>query len=356
MKQKRLFVRAGLMAVILVSTTFISWELHLRSQGRGLSYDDGGSLWSDKRKQVYEDIDKATVFIGSSRIKYDLDIHTWQNITGDHVIQLANVGSSPRLILDNLAEDTNFKGKLVIDVTEFLFFTQAPYVDKTPSENLDYYKKETPAQKFSFALNQVLESNLYLLDKEEYSLNALLSGLKIPNRTDVYEFPDFPAGFTPVTFDRQSYMTDRLVNDTNLLNKVTAVWGMLGKMAEKMPPMSDAAIDGIMMSVKAACDKIRARGGQIIFVRTPSSGPLLAMERMAFPREKFWNRLLAVTGCQGIHFEDYPPIAKFECPEFSHLSVTQAVSFTKAFITILENKGWKFPSHNNITASTNPKI
>src|SRR5688572_24429181 len=142
MKQKRLFVRAGLMAVILVSTTFISWELHLRNQGRGLSYDDGGSLWSDKRKQVYEDIDKATVFIGSSRIKYDLDIHTWQNITGDHVIQLANVGSSPRLILDNLAEDTNFKGKLVIDVTEFLFFTQAPYVDKTPSENLDYYKKE----------------------------------------------------------------------------------------------------------------------------------------------------------------------------------------------------------------------
>ena len=142
MKKKGLFVKAGLLAVVLVSATFISWEIHLRDQGRGIAYDDGGSLWSDKRKQVYEPIDKATVFIGSSRIKYDLDIPTWQKITGDHAIQLANVGSSPRLILDNLADDTNFKGKVVIDVTEFLFFTQAPYVEKTPAENIDYYKKK----------------------------------------------------------------------------------------------------------------------------------------------------------------------------------------------------------------------
>src|SRR3954454_7874272 len=124
MKQKRLFLKAGLLAVFLVSAFVLSWEMHLRNQERGISYDDGGSLWSDKRKQVYEPIDKATVFIGSSRIKYDLDIPTWQRLTGDHAIQLANVGSSPRLMLNDLAQDENFKGKLVIDVTEFLFFTQ----------------------------------------------------------------------------------------------------------------------------------------------------------------------------------------------------------------------------------------
>src|SRR5215210_2593526 len=134
MKQKRLFLKAGLLAIILISATFISWEMHLRSQGRGVSYDDGGSLWSDKRKQVYEPIDKATVFIGSSRIKFDLDIPTWQTITGDHAIQLANVGSSPRLMLNDLADDKNFKGKLVVDVTEFLFFGQDPFVNKTPAE------------------------------------------------------------------------------------------------------------------------------------------------------------------------------------------------------------------------------
>lgn len=39
--------------------------------------------------------DKSTVFIGSSRIKFDLDIDTWEGITGDHAIQLACVGSTP---------------------------------------------------------------------------------------------------------------------------------------------------------------------------------------------------------------------------------------------------------------------
>src|SRR5919107_2937306 len=108
MKQKRLFLKAGILALVLVSAFLASWELYLRHQGRGISYDDGGSLWSDKRKRVYEPIDKATVFIGSSRIKYDLDIPTWKKITGDEPIQLANVGSSPLPMLYDLADDTNF--------------------------------------------------------------------------------------------------------------------------------------------------------------------------------------------------------------------------------------------------------
>lgn len=313
----------------------------------------GGALWSDKRKQVYQPSENATVFIGSSRIKFDLDIPTWQSLTGDHAIQLANVGSSPRLMLEDLANDENFKGKLIIDVTEFLFFSNAPNVDKTPAENLAYYKKETPAQKFSFAVNHALESNLIFIDKEEYSLNALLAGTKIPNREGVYEFPDFPADFTPVTFDRQSYMTERMAKDTNIQNQVKMVWAMFGKMAEKAPPITIGATDSIIASVKSACDKIKARGGQVMFVRTPSSGPFRAMEKMAFPREKFWNKLLAATRCEGIYFEDYPEIAHFECPEFSHLSVPQAISYTKSLVSILREKGWKFSSCDNTIASTN---
>ena len=353
MKQKHLFIKAGILACILISATLVSWEWHLRQQGRGVAYDDGGSLWSDKRKQVYEPIDKATVFIGSSRIKFDLDIPTWQNTTGDHVIQLANVGSSPLPMLNDLADDKDFKGKLVIDVTEFLFFNQTPFAYKTPVENLTYYKQETPAQKFSFIVNKALESKLQFLDKEEYSLNALLALSRVPNRENVYEFPDFPAGFTPVTFDRQSYMTDDLTKDPKQIKQVTDVWELFGKMAASAPPITAAATDSIIGSVKAAVDKIKARGGQVIFVRTPSSGPFLAMERMAFPREKFWNKLLAATQCEGIHFEDYPAISNFQCPEFSHLSMSQARSYTQSLINILQEKGWKFPSGNNPIASTN---
>ncbi len=203
-------LKAGMLAFVLVTATVVFWELYLRHQGWNISYDDGGSLWSNKRKQVYEPKDKATVFIGSSRIKFDLDIPTWQNITGDKVIQLANVGSTPRPLLSDLADDKNFKGKLVIDVTEILFFSTSPQPNVTPLENLAYYKKETPSQKFSFMINHGLESKLFFLDKDNLSLNALIDKANIPNRPGVFQFPHFPSDFGKVTFDRQNVMTEKL--------------------------------------------------------------------------------------------------------------------------------------------------
>src|SRR5258706_9770622 len=115
--------KAAILMVVIVLAAIISWELYLRNKGVRPDYDDGPPLWSDKRAMVYEPSDKATVFIGSSRNKYDLDIATWQAATGDKVIQLAMEGNSPLPILDDLAADTAFKGKMIIDVTEGLFFS-----------------------------------------------------------------------------------------------------------------------------------------------------------------------------------------------------------------------------------------
>lgn len=351
MKQNR-FTKAGILAVVLIAATLISWETHLRQQGRPVAYDDGGPLWSASRKEVYAPADKATVFIGSSRIKYDLDISTWQRLTGERAIQLANVGSSPLPVLYDLADDEAFKGKLVIDVSEFLFFNNAPFVYKTPEENLSYYRKETFAQRFGFFVNSLLESQFLFIDKEEYSLNALLAVTAIPNREKVYEFPDFPASFTPVTRERQSYMTDKLVHDPKLLKRVTDVWELFGKMGAETPPITDGAVDSIITAVATAVEKIKSRGGKVIFVRPPSSGPFLAMEKMAFPRERFWNKLLAGTSSDGIHFQDYPETAGFECPEFSHLSLPQAREYTRSLVHILQQKDWNFTGLQQTNAST----
>ena len=68
--------KAAMLMVAIVLTSLIAWELFLRNKGITVAYDDGPALWSHKRSLVYEPADKATVFIGSSRIKYDLDIDT----------------------------------------------------------------------------------------------------------------------------------------------------------------------------------------------------------------------------------------------------------------------------------------
>ena len=91
--------KAALLTLVIVVLSVAGWEIYLRSRGNMISYDDGKDLWSDKRAMVYEPSDKVTVFIGSSRNKYDLDIATWEGLTGDHAIQLGIEGESPLPIL-----------------------------------------------------------------------------------------------------------------------------------------------------------------------------------------------------------------------------------------------------------------
>ena len=336
--------KTAILTLVIVSVAVISWELYLRNKGILKSYDDGPALWAEKRGKVYESPENATVFIGSSRIKYDLDIKTWQAITGEKAIQLAEEGSSPMLVLEDLANDEKFKGKLIVDITEPLFFSPFAPRDAETLKNISFYKDRTPAQRASFALNSLLESKLIFLDKDFLSLNAMLDELQVPDRKGVSTLPMFPMDFAWTSADRQAGMTPKFLADTTLQNKVKAIWSSFIERGKSMPPLPDAAITATLNRAKALTDKIKARGGRVLFVRTPASGPMGVGENMGFPREKFWNRLLSVTECPGIHYMDHPAIAHFDCPEWSHLSPRDAAIFTRHFIDILEKeKGWKFP-------------
>ncbi len=344
--QSKNLAKAGVLCMVIIIAFIACWEMHLRNRGLTVDYDDDESLWADKRDMVYEPSDKATVFIGSSRNKYDIDIPTWKRLTGEKVIQLSSVGSTPLPVLDNLANDKNFKGKLIVDVTEILFFSLAPPNSESPNKNIAWYKKRTPAQWFSFKVNHLLESQFVFLDKDHFSLSALLNKIKITNRPGVFVFPDFPLEFERVSFDRQNYMTEKFVADTTLQNKVKDIWDFFRKITLD-PPLSGQKLDSLLNTVKIDVDKIKARGGQVLFIRTPSSGPFLMGETMGYPRPKYWDRLLSVTNCQGIHFQDYPAIAHFQCPEFSHLKPADAIIYTKTLIDILQKeKGWIFKKSN----------
>ena len=222
--------KSAIFMVAIVVAVVASWEIYLRSHGAVISYDDGPPLWSDKRAMVYEPADKSVVFIGSSRIKFDLDIPFWESTTGCHAVQLAMEGTCPRPILEDLANDPNFKGRLIIDVTEGLFFSNAPPNIEGPKKNIKYYHDQTPAQLASFQLNKVLESQFVFLDKNNYSLNAQLHALELPSRPGVFMEPVFPLDFGLVAFDRQKYMTKRFLADTTLQNKVKGIWDFFRQM------------------------------------------------------------------------------------------------------------------------------
>lgn len=336
--------RSAIGAVLLFVIAILSWEIFLRQSGSDHGFDDAAPLWAHIRGQVYEPKEQSTVFIGSSRIKFDLDIPTWHRLTGgDHAVQLACVGSTPLPVLYDLAKDVNFNGKLVIDVTEGLFFSTSPGSADSPDKYIKYYHDLTPAQRASFVLNRPMESTFVFLDKDNYSINAMLDKMELKSREGVFMSPIFPRDFDRTDPFRQSSMKPAFVADTNQHRQVKNIWKFFAS-RRKGPPISGMPLDSMIHEVKKATDRIKSRGGQVVFVRTPSSGTSWEKESEAFPRELYWDKLIAVTQCPGIHFGDDIATAYYKCPEDSHLSPKDAVAYTKILLQHLQaDAGWRFP-------------
>lgn len=338
------FKKAGILATVLSLIILCSWELFLRSRAVGISYNDDAPLWANKRSQIYGAQPNATFFIGASRIKFDLDIETWENITGEEAVQLALVGTSPQLILKDLANDEKFAGKLIIDITEMVIYSRDPGDQVNAEKSVDYYKKLTPAQWAVFHINHLLESKFVLLDTKLFSLNAILSHLPFSNRPGVRPDVNFPVGFEPTLFNRQNVMSEKFLSDTGRQIAMKNYWRQFGLLSTA-PGISGDTLKNIFTDLKNNIATIKARGGQVLFIRPPSSGEMYEAEQKAYPRSAYWDELLVYTNTPGIHFADYPVMTVFTCPEWSHLTPQDAIVFTKDLVEILQReKGWRFPN------------
>jgi hypothetical protein len=336
-------LKACLLTIGIVFCFGFSLESYWRSRGFSPSHNDDKVCWALKRKEVYKPAENSTVFIGSSRIKFDLDLATWRDLTGEEPVQLAIVGTSPRPVLSDLAADEMFKGKLVIDVVEGLFFSPRTFIsEKSAREAVKYFHEETPAQNASARINHSLESYLTFLEEAKFGLTSMLNDLEFPSRPGVFSFPRFPKEFEVADADRQTSMTPMFLGNPQLIKKQTTNWTILGA-SDKTPGIKGEALETVFKEVKEAVDKIRARGGTVIFVRPPSSGDFLEMEKQVYPRQEYWDAMLKYTGTPGIHYADYPATANFVCPEWSHLAPDDVIVYTKELVKILkEEKGWRF--------------
>jgi hypothetical protein len=340
-----------ILTIVLVGSFAAGYEWYWRSKGFTISYNDDKVLWARHRKEVYKPKDQSTILIGSSRIKFDVDVATWKDLTGEKAIQLSLPGTPPHPILHHLANDENFKGKLIIDVMELQFFAvDRVRREKSAREAIDYYLNETPAQKIGASINHSLESKLVFLEEGLFGLTRLLDDLQISNRPGVNGAPEMLKEFRTLSFDRQGFLTPTFLSDTLLQKKQIANRRKVGSLS-KRPTIKNDTLAALFKELKTSIDKIKNRGGQVVFIRPPSSGGDLEIENRVNPRSAYWDALLEYTRTSGIHFLDYAETANLVCVDGSHLAPNDAVIYTKQLIkTLQEEKGWLFTK----TAVTNP--
>ena len=73
-------------------------------------------------------------------------------------------------------------------------------------------------------------------------------------------------------------------------------------------------------------------------MRAPSAGLYYEAEQSGIPRAKTWEQAAARDRQFGVHFEDYAEMQGLEVPEWSHLSAESATRFTRAYVSVLQQR------------------
>jgi hypothetical protein len=325
--------------VLIVLAATMSWELYCRSIGYGPTLDDSEDLWAMRRRAVEPE---SIVVIGDSRGFFDVDLDEIQRGLGKRPIQLASGGMCGFPVLDDLAKDETFHGTIICSVTpRLLFAPPGTFPFERGEKVVKRFHNQTPAQRMSLYLSFPLQEHVAFLKQDDLSLEALLRKLSIPDRPGAHVSPTFPPYFQTVDRERRARMWDKCAEPgSELAKRIQQIWLPL---FTPPPPPSFIPHDIFMAKMKqgidkrfadtvAAIEKIRARGGKIVFVRLPHSGGLKELEDKLTPRQQNWDSLLQMTHAPGIYYSDYPELSGFNCPEWSHLSAGDSVEFSKRLV------------------------
>ncbi len=320
----------AILAMIVAIAGIVAWEKEMRSQGLYPGdLGDGNAYWAVERRKLHVPNPNAIAIIGSSRILFDTDLDIFEQMSGIRPVQLALPGTGPRLFLDDLANDENFYGMVVVGVTPGLFFNDPVGLF---AGALDYIDDQSPSQRFGHPIGKWLHRNFAFMD-EAHALFKVVRNRKIENREGVYGAYEDVWKISIVEDDRQTRMWLQVEENEYVRDHATHAWAVF----MGAPPVPDEDIDVAIENTIQNVEKIRARGGEVVFIRAPSIDPIREEENTRLARERGFDRLIAETNSFGVHFEDHKMMQGLDVPEWSHLSQESAKAFTRAYVAELVN-------------------
>lgn len=331
-------------AVALLSlAATAAWELNARAHGYAPSLNDTPDLWAQERARVRPD---STVLVGTSRLLFDADLDVLERGLGRRPVQLALAGSSPFPVLADLAADPSFHGTVILDIVPAMFLAPAGSPPMAVSEKALHRTRDwNLAQKGSHRLGLELEERVAFLKQEDLTLGQLLKRLPIPDRAHAQVGPPLPPYFYTVDRDRRGRMfAAAAIVGSPLQQRVSTGWLPLFTAppppsfipVEQFGAMMGRAVEQRFKDTQRHVATLLARGGKVVFVRLPVTGPLVAQEEKLVPLAAGWGRLVAENGVPAINFADHADLNAFDCPEWSHLSAADSVEFTRRLVPHLQ--------------------
>ena len=247
---------------------------------------------------------------------------------GAPVTQLAIEGSEGLLVLEDLSRDVHFRGLLVFDVLPWNVFNDMTRHDDTSRAYVSYHSGEPWIARIEAGQRRMVQSTFVFNQVTSERLIQVCA--QRGGRTS------------------SAYMLDPDRGCRIDWSRVSAA--QLHKPMEYlMPPGSCASPEQLRDNLKtldAMVRRIESRGGRVALVCLPSTGAVGEAERIACPRDQYWDVLAATTSAVTLNWMDDPRLRKFRCPDGSHLDMHDQVEFTRIVVEDLRAKlQLRYPRH-----------
>lgn len=321
-------------ALMLFLLLMGAWEGHWRAYGATPAYRNSDGLWAIQRRRIDNGEGDATVLLGASRMLSDVQLDVWERISGRRPIQLALEGTPPMVPLEQLADDPDFTGTLLVDVNAAMFRGG----DGVRAGAFRHYHEEGPSQRTGQWLSMhALEPHFAFYDPD-FALARVVRRQAWPQRPGLVPRPVVRKLFVGDA-DRNHRMWNKLERDPDYRVQVRDGWAAMNWRAPPPPPAVRAKApqqrDDTIQRIATAVAKLHARGVRVVFIQHPVAGPFLDWERKTAPRAANWDVLLARTGAPGVSFEDHPELQGHALPDWSHIAAADADRYTAALVPIV---------------------
>ena len=327
---------AALIALLVTILLMSGWEAYWRSDGSIPSYRNSEGLWAIQRRRINNGDGDKTVLSGSSRVFFNTQLDVWKQESGNRPIQLALEGTSPVTLMEDLADDPDFTGTLIVGVAPGLFFSGFEYRAKA----FKRFREESPTQWLGQRISMLVEPYLAFYHYD-YSLFTVIKRQPWPDRDGVEVEMDVRRLAT-YEKDRATRMYHKVEDDIAYADIAKEVWADGFKpIEERDEEWLEEALENrgkqIDRAVTAA-KKLQDRGVEVVFVRNPAEGHYAIREPMYNPRTETWDVLIEKSGALGIHWMDHEELQGYWLPEWSHLSGSEADRYTKALYHVIQRE------------------
>jgi hypothetical protein len=301
-------------------------EAYWRHRGFRPDVADSTDLWSYHWSRVGGDDPKLVLAIGTSRIRTALRPEVLRDsLPGYRFVQLGINGPSNSLgLLDEISRIPRFRGLVLCDLLP-------PTMDAEQGEAQIALARRpvTRVQTLDTYLRALVCDRLAVLNPAVALRNCLprhsVGEEENPLRLHVHADRALEVGYS----SQETMRTQKEVRLRDYAGRYQSArhYRDIADFKQSVAPVAESVA------------RIRKNGGQVIFLRLPSSGARHELEESEFSSKLYFDALSSATAAPWFGPGDLAPEGDLDCPDESHLSAAAARLWTTRLFDLLRERG-----------------